>query len=101
MGKNGTNDASDAAKPEISDLPDEEVVKLSLKDPSLFALFVDKYEEAFMRAAFSFTRRREEAVETERNRTRTARLFALAYLETRRRDAWPAEGEELCAEGES
>ena len=61
MGKNGTNDASDAAKPEISDLPDEEVVKLSLKDPSLFALFVDKYEEAFMRAAFSITRSREEA----------------------------------------
>ena len=61
MGKNGTNDPSDAAKAAPTELPDEEILKLSLKDPSRFSLLVDKYEEAFMRAAFSITRSREEA----------------------------------------
>ena len=61
MGKNAPNDASDAAKPAQQELPDEEILKLSLKDPSRFSLLVDKYEEAFMRAAFSITRSREEA----------------------------------------
>jgi RNA polymerase sigma-70 factor (ECF subfamily) len=40
---------------------DEELLRLSLGDPSYFSLLVDKYHEAFLRAAISITRSREEA----------------------------------------
>lgn len=46
---------------EIAQLPDDEILKLSLKDPSHFSIIVSKYEEAFLRAAVSITRSREEA----------------------------------------
>ena len=41
--------------------PDEEILALSLKHPSLFALLVRKYEEPFMRKAISIVRGKEEA----------------------------------------
>lgn len=40
---------------------DEELLAISLKHPSLFALLVRKYEEPFMRKAMSIVRGREEA----------------------------------------
>ena len=43
------------------DMKDEEVLAASLKHPSLFALLVRKYEEAFLRKAMSIVREREEA----------------------------------------
>lgn len=44
-----------------STLPDEEVLKLSLKDPSQFSFLVDKYQAAFLRKAMTVVRRPEEA----------------------------------------
>ncbi len=49
------------SREEIAQLPDDEILKLSLKDPSHFSILVQKYEEAFLRAAVSITRSREEA----------------------------------------
>ncbi|HXK31577.1 MAG TPA: sigma-70 family RNA polymerase sigma factor [Candidatus Paceibacterota bacterium] len=40
---------------------DEEILALSVSHPSLFALLVRKYEEAFLRKAISIVREREEA----------------------------------------
>ncbi len=42
-------------------MDDEEVLKLSLKDPAYFSVLVQKYDEPFMRAAVSITRSKEEA----------------------------------------
>lgn len=42
-------------------MDDDEVLKMSLKDPAYFSILVKKYEEPFMRAAVSITRSREEA----------------------------------------
>lgn len=40
---------------------DEEVLALSVSHPSMFALLVRKYEDAFLRKAMSIVREREEA----------------------------------------
>lgn len=58
--KNDANNSQigSASKPELGD---EEVLRISQKDPSYFSLIVEKYEEPFMRAALSITRSREEA----------------------------------------
>lgn len=42
-------------------LEDEEILKLSLKDPSHFSALIDRYEESFMRAAFGIVHNRQEA----------------------------------------
>jgi RNA polymerase sigma-70 factor (ECF subfamily) len=42
-------------------LPDEEVLERSLAHPSLFALIVERYQEAFLRKAEGIVRSREEA----------------------------------------
>ena len=42
-------------------LPDDEVLKLSLDDPAFFSVIIDRYKEAFMRAARSITRSNDEA----------------------------------------
>ncbi len=58
--KNDVNNSQNpsASKPELGD---EEILRLSQKDPTYFSLIVEKYEEPFMRAALSITRSREEA----------------------------------------
>src|SRR3989338_7478520 len=43
------------------ELPDDEVLKLSLDDPAFFSVIIDRYKEAFMRAARSITRSNDEA----------------------------------------
>jgi RNA polymerase sigma-70 factor, ECF subfamily len=46
---------------ESNEHSDEELLALSLKHPSLFALLVRKYEEPFLRKAWGIVREREEA----------------------------------------
>lgn len=43
------------------ELPDDEVLKLSMNDPALFSVIIDRYREPFMRAARSITRNHDEA----------------------------------------
>ncbi len=45
----------------ITELADDELLKLSIEDPSYFGHLIARYQEAFMRAAVSITRSREEA----------------------------------------
>jgi RNA polymerase sigma-70 factor, ECF subfamily len=40
---------------------DEEVLAASVRNPSVFAVLVDRYQEPLLRAAFSIVRQREEA----------------------------------------
>lgn len=42
-------------------MPDEELLKRSLKHPGLFALLVERYQEPFLRKAESIIKSREEA----------------------------------------
>ena len=60
------------------DLPidgkDEEILALSIRQPSLFALLVRKYEEPFMRKALSIVRQREAAEDVVQE------AFAKIYL---------------------
>ncbi|MDP2696034.1 MAG: RNA polymerase sigma factor [bacterium] len=51
----------DKKQDSASELPDEEVLKLSLKDPSHFSILVDKYQAAFLRKVMGVVRSREEA----------------------------------------
>jgi RNA polymerase sigma-70 factor (ECF subfamily) len=46
---------------ETNNLKDEEILKLSQEDPAYFSLLVDKYKEAFVRAARGITHNLEEA----------------------------------------
>ncbi len=46
--------------PDIADLSDEELLQASLKNPDLFSLLIDRYQEAFFRAAYSVVRQKEE-----------------------------------------
>jgi len=40
---------------------DEDILRLSLKDPSLFSEIIDRYEAPFLKTAFGVVRNREEA----------------------------------------
>ncbi len=42
-------------------LPDEQVLRLAINDPSQFSEILDRYQDAFMRAAMGVVRNREEA----------------------------------------
>lgn len=42
-------------------LEDEELLQLSLKEPSYFGALIDRYEEQFLRTAFGIVRSRQEA----------------------------------------
>ncbi len=43
------------------EMKDEEILRRSFNDPSYFAALIERYEEAFLRAAIAITRSREEA----------------------------------------
>lgn len=45
----------------INSKKDEEILALSIKQPSLFAMIVDRYEEAFLRKAMRIIHKQEEA----------------------------------------
>ena len=42
-------------------MADEHVLKASLTNPDLFSILIDRYQEAFFRAAYSVVRQKEEA----------------------------------------
>jgi len=42
-------------------LEDEQILKLSIKDPSQFVALIDRYEAAFLKAAMGVVRNRQEA----------------------------------------
>ncbi len=42
-------------------IPDEEILRQSLKEPSMFKLLVDKYQEPFLRKAWGIVRKQEDA----------------------------------------
>lgn len=41
--------------------PDEKILALSVKNPAFFSVLIDRYQDAFMRAAYSIVRQKEEA----------------------------------------
>ena len=45
----------------LSDKKDEEILTLSIKEPKLFGVIVDRYEEAFLRKALRIIHKKEEA----------------------------------------
>ncbi|TSC72905.1 MAG: RNA polymerase sigma factor SigW [Parcubacteria group bacterium Gr01-1014_70] len=47
--------------PGSESLADEHILQASLANPDLFGLLIDRYQEAFFRAAFSVVRQKEEA----------------------------------------
>lgn len=47
--------------PAVGGMKDEEILRTSLKEPALFEMLVEKYQEPLMRAAWRVVRRREEA----------------------------------------
>lgn len=64
-------------------LPDDEVLKLSLDDPALFSVIIDRYREAFMRAARSITRSNDEAEDILQE------AFTKIYMNGRRYEKQP------------
>ena len=46
---------------DIENLPDEEILKQSLRDPSKFKILVDKYQAALLRKALGIVKKTEEA----------------------------------------
>ena len=46
---------------ENTTLPDEEILRLSLEDPSYFSVLVDKYQAAFLRKCLGIVHSKEEA----------------------------------------
>ena len=56
---------------DAEDLPDEEVLRLSITKPWLFGILVDRYESAFMRKAMGIVRNKNDAEEKFNEITRT------------------------------
>lgn len=48
-------------------IPDEEILRQSLKDPSQFKILVDRYQEAFLRKARGIVREEEDAEDIVQN----------------------------------
>lgn len=48
------------ATPTHANLPDEYILQASLANPDLFSILIDRYQEAFFRAAYSVVRQKEE-----------------------------------------
>lgn len=46
--------------PAHANLPDEHILHASLANPDLFSILIDRYQEAFFRAAYSVVRQKEE-----------------------------------------
>ena len=57
---------------------DEEILELSLKEPSYFSAIIDRYEAAFLKTAFGVVRSREEAEDVVQE------TFAKIYANGRR-----------------
>lgn len=53
------NDGKDICA--VEEMADEEILRFSLKEPAVFQLLVDRYEDPLLRAAMRIVRNREEA----------------------------------------
>ncbi|MBI3632834.1 MAG: RNA polymerase sigma factor [Candidatus Vogelbacteria bacterium] len=62
----------------LKDKRDEEILTLSLKQPSLFKIIIDRYEEAFLRKAKRIIGRQEEAEDI------VLEAFSRIYMNARR-----------------
>ena len=56
--------AREIAGQEIKNLPDEEVLAISLVSPSAFEILVDRYQSAFLRKAGGIVKREDDAQDT-------------------------------------
>lgn len=59
-------------------IKDEELIKLSIKDPSYFSFIVERYEDAFLRNAYKVLRKKEEAEDVVQE------AFAKIYLNAKK-----------------
>lgn len=66
--------AREIAGQDIKNLPDEEVLAISLVLPSVFEVLVDRYQGAFLRKAIGIVKRKEEAEDA------TQETFVKIYL---------------------
>jgi RNA polymerase sigma-70 factor (ECF subfamily) len=57
----GRNEQNDFESSSETARADEELLKLSLEDPRYFSMIVDKYQDAFFRAAVRVVKQKEEA----------------------------------------
>lgn len=51
----------DTEEKRLEDQPDEAILALSVKKPELFSMLIDRYQDAFLRAAYSIVRQKEES----------------------------------------
>ena len=56
--------AREIAGQDIKNLPDEEILAISLISPSVFEILVDRYQSAFLRKAGSIVKRKEDTEDT-------------------------------------
>ena len=70
--------AREIAGQDIKNLPDEEVLAISLVSPSVFEILVDRYQSAFLRKAGSIVKRKEEAEDA------TQETFVKIYLNAKK-----------------
>ena len=70
--------AREIAGQDIKNLPDEEVLAISLVSPSAFEILVDRYQSAFLRKAGSIVKRKEEAEDA------TQETFVKIYLNAKK-----------------
>ncbi|MST04233.1 MAG: RNA polymerase sigma factor [Candidatus Pacebacteria bacterium] len=59
-------------------IKDEELIRLSIKDPSYFSFIVERYEDAFLRNAYKVLRKKEEAEDVVQE------TFAKIYLNAKK-----------------
>ena len=65
---------------EAKDLTDEEVLKLSMTQPWLFAVLVDRYESAFLRKVLGVVRNRSDAEEVVQDTFTKIYIHADSYV---------------------
>lgn len=70
--------AGEIAGKNIKNLPDEEVLAVSLVSPSLFEILVDRYQSAFLRKAGNIVKRKEDAQDI------TQETFVKIYLNAKK-----------------
>ena len=70
--------AREIAGQDVKNLPDEEILAISLVSPSVFEILVDRYQSAFLRKAGSIVKRKEEAEDA------TQETFVKIYLNAKK-----------------
>ena len=70
--------AREVAGQDAKNLPDEEILAISLISPSLFEILVDRYQSAFLRKAVNIVKRKEDAQDI------TQETFVKIYLNAKK-----------------